>query len=97
MVSINELASLIMRISGKTLSLKHVPGPLGVRGRTSDNALIRQKLGWAPNESLQGGLERTYPWIETQVKSVATPAPAVAGIEEPGLVHGHVGGSITGS
>ena len=67
MVSINQLAEMAMAIAGKRLSLRHVPGPLGVRGRNSDNRLIKSTLGWAPDKSLQHGLERTYRWIETQV------------------------------
>jgi GDP-D-mannose 3', 5'-epimerase len=68
MVTINKLAELVMSIAGKTLSIKHISGPLGVRGRNSDNALIREKLGWAPSQPLRKGLEKTYHWIEEQVK-----------------------------
>lgn len=68
MVTINDLAYKVMRIAGKRLSLRHVPGPLGVRGRNSDNRLIREKLGWEPTMSLEEGLSRTYPWIAEQVK-----------------------------
>lgn len=68
MVTINELAQKIINISGKTLSLKHVEGPLGVMGRNSDNKLIKQKLGWAPSQSLQEGLIPTYKWIQERVK-----------------------------
>jgi GDP-D-mannose 3',5'-epimerase len=68
MVTINKLAAMIMEIAGKKISLKHIPGPLGVRGRNSDNRLIKEKLGWEPKISLRGGLEKTYPWIEEQVK-----------------------------
>ena len=46
-----------------------VPGPLGVRGRNSDNALIQEKLGWAPSQPLEAGLRKTYEWIEEQVKA----------------------------
>jgi nucleoside-diphosphate-sugar epimerase len=58
---------MIMNIAGKTLDLKHVPGPLGVRGRNSDNELIGKRLGWKPNRPLIEGLKITYRWIETQV------------------------------
>lgn len=68
MVSINELARYIMEIAGKTLSVRHVTGPLGVRGRTSDNRLIAKMLHWAPEVSLRQGLARTYPWILEQVR-----------------------------
>jgi nucleoside-diphosphate-sugar epimerase len=67
MVTINRLAELIMEIAGKRLSIRHIPGPLGVRGRNSDNRLIREKLGWAPSQSLKSGLEVTYAWIAKQV------------------------------
>jgi len=67
MVSINQLAKYAMEIAGKKLTIKHIPGPLGVRGRNSENSLIREKLGWAPNYPLKKGLEITYRWIEQQV------------------------------
>lgn len=67
MVSINALVQLVSEIARKTPRLRHVPGPLGVRGRNSDNRLIRSSLGWAPREPLRVGLERTYRWIEQQV------------------------------
>jgi nucleoside-diphosphate-sugar epimerase len=69
MISINGLAQLVMSIAGKKLSIKNIPGPLGVRGRKSDNTLIREKLGWAPSEPLRKGLEKTYAWISEQVKA----------------------------
>ncbi|HTL75149.1 MAG TPA: NAD-dependent epimerase/dehydratase family protein [Casimicrobiaceae bacterium] len=69
MVSINQFAHMIMDIAGKKLSIRHIPGPLGVRGRKSDNRLIREKLGWAPSLPLRQGLERTYRWIEEQVSA----------------------------
>jgi nucleoside-diphosphate-sugar epimerase len=67
MVTINRLAELIMEIAGKKLSIKHIPGPLGVRGRNSDNRMIREKLGWAPSQTLKAGLEVTYSWIAKQI------------------------------
>jgi nucleoside-diphosphate-sugar epimerase len=69
MVTINGLAEMAMRAAGKKLHLHHIPGPLGVRGRNSDNRLIREKLGWAPSASLAEGLERTYRWVAEQVKA----------------------------
>ena len=60
MVSINRLAEMIMEVAGKKLTIRHIPGPLGVRGRNSDNALIESKLGWRPNRPLREGLEKTY-------------------------------------
>jgi GDP-D-mannose 3',5'-epimerase len=67
MVTINQLAEMVMEIAGKKLRLRHIDGPLGVRGRTSDNRVIRQKLGWAPSASLRRGLEITYSWVAEQV------------------------------
>ena len=68
MVTINELAEIVMDIAGVRLKIKHVPGPQGVRGRNSDNRLIYQKLGWKPSMPLRKGLEITYKWVEEQVK-----------------------------
>ena len=67
MVSINDLAKMAMNIAGKKQSIKHIPGPLGVRGRNSDNNLINEKLGWKPNSPLLNGMTVTYKWIEKQV------------------------------
>jgi nucleoside-diphosphate-sugar epimerase len=71
MVTINELARLVIEISGKQLEVTHIDGPTGVRGRNSDNRLIRERLQWAPSRPLVLGLERTYEWIEGQVRSRA--------------------------
>lgn len=68
MVTINQLAEMIMGIAGKKLEIDHIPGPLGVRGRNSDNRLIKEKLGWSPSEPLEKGLQKTYTWINQQVK-----------------------------
>ena len=68
MVTINQLAEIIMKIAGKKLRIKHIPGPLGVRGRNSDNRLIRSKLRWAPSMPLKKGLAITYAWIKDQVE-----------------------------
>ena len=67
MVSINELAHIIMEIADKPLSINNVPGPLGVRGRNSDNHLIREKLQWEPSMPLRVGMAKTYDWIAAQV------------------------------
>jgi len=67
MVTINQLAEYAMEIAGKKLTIKHIDGPLGVRGRNSDNTLIKEKLGWAPSQPLKVGLAKTYKWIEEQV------------------------------
>jgi GDP-D-mannose 3',5'-epimerase len=68
MISINRLAEIVMEIAAKKLSIRHIPGPLGVRGRNSDNHIIRQRLGWAPGRSLKEGLRKTYTWIAGQVE-----------------------------
>lgn len=67
-VSINELAGLIINISGKQLSIKNVSGNEGVRGRNSSNVLIREYLGWSPGNDLEFGLRKLYAWIDKQVK-----------------------------
>ena len=69
MVSINELVEMVMRIANKDLMIKHIDGPLGVRGRSSDNRLIRAKLGWEPTTKLEDGLRITYEWISRQVQN----------------------------
>ena len=68
MVTIDQLAEMIIEISGKELDLKHINGPLGVRGRCSDNRLVYNKLGWKPTQKLHDGLVQTYEWIKTQVE-----------------------------
>jgi nucleoside-diphosphate-sugar epimerase len=67
MVTINQLAEMIADIAGKKLTIRHISGPLGVRGRNSDNRLIREKIRWSPSRPLREGLERTYRWIDAQV------------------------------
>jgi len=69
MVSINTLVDYVAGIAKKRIHIKHIPGPVGVRGRNSDNRLIRRSLDWAPTNSLQWGLEKTYTWIASQVQS----------------------------
>ncbi|PKN64371.1 MAG: NAD-dependent dehydratase [Deltaproteobacteria bacterium HGW-Deltaproteobacteria-15] len=69
MVSISRLAEMTMRIAGKKLNLKHIPGPLGVRGRNSDNRLIYSKLNWKPSQPLREGMKKTYTWIEGQIQA----------------------------
>lgn len=70
MVSINQLAEYIMVIANKKVSINHIPGPQGVRGRRSDNKLIFEKVGWKPTQPLKDGLTSTYQWINQQVKNV---------------------------
>ena len=68
MVTIDELAEIIMEIAGKKLEIIHIKGPQGVRGRNSDNSLLREVFGWEPEVSLEEGLRKTYCWIEKQIK-----------------------------
>lgn len=78
MVTINQLAEMTIAISGKTLSLRHIKGPLGVRGRNSDNRLIRERLGWAPSRPLLEGMRKTYDWISGEAAKSAQPEFATA-------------------
>ena len=68
MVTINQLADMTIEIAEKKLIKKHISGPLGVRGRNSDNRLIYEKLGWKPTKSLREGISITYKWIEGEVE-----------------------------
>jgi len=68
MVSINEMVSSLANISGKDINIEYkLDAPTGVRGRNSDNNLIKEKLGWSPDYSLKAGLEKTYTWVNQQV------------------------------
>jgi nucleoside-diphosphate-sugar epimerase len=67
LVTINELAEIVIAISGKSLKVNHIDGPQGVRGRNSDNTKLREVLGWEPGIGLEAGLEETYRWISKQV------------------------------
>jgi nucleoside-diphosphate-sugar epimerase len=67
MVSINELVDTAARVAGKTVEKNHIDGPLGVRGRNSNNDLIREKLGWDYSLTLEEGIRRTYEWITSQI------------------------------
>jgi nucleoside-diphosphate-sugar epimerase len=79
MVTINELATIAITLSGKNLSIDNIQGddfyskygfecPVGVRGRNSDNALYLKNIGWSVENNLELGMERTYPWIDSQTK-----------------------------
>lgn len=69
MITINGLAEMAMRIAGKKLTIRHIHGPLGVRGRNSDNRLIFKELGWKPSEPLMRGMQHTYEWVDSQVRA----------------------------
>jgi GDP-D-mannose 3', 5'-epimerase len=68
MISINDLAKMVIGLSNKDLHIKNIPGPTGVRGRNSQNTLFEEKLGWRVSEALEDGIHKTYPWILKQVE-----------------------------
>jgi GDP-D-mannose 3', 5'-epimerase len=76
LVTINELARIVAGIAGVEIATRHVEGPMGVRGRNSDNTKLRRTLGWEPQVSLEEGLARTYQWIEAQVRESLVHAPS---------------------
>ena len=67
MVTINQLVDTAAEVAGKEVRKMHIDGPLGVRGRNSNNDLIREKLGWDYNQPLIEGIRKTYQWIESQI------------------------------
>jgi len=69
MISINDLVMLIASIADKKIAIKNIPGPMGVMGRNSDNRLIKELVGWTPDENLEEGLKKTYSWVAGQIKS----------------------------
>lgn len=69
MISINNLLAMVSRVAGKEVYRNNIPGPLGVRGRNSDNLLIGEKLGWRPSQKLEMGISKTYQWIKAQVEA----------------------------
>lgn len=75
MVAIDQLVDIVIEISGKRLRKRYVEGPMGVRGRSSDNTLIRKVLGWAPSQPLKEGLRITYAWIEGEVRKMQMQKP----------------------
>jgi nucleoside-diphosphate-sugar epimerase len=68
MVTIDELAGMVMKIADKNLKIKHIPGPTGVRGRNSDNTLYFERIGWKVSQPLVEGLKKTYAWVKEQVE-----------------------------
>jgi nucleoside-diphosphate-sugar epimerase len=68
MIAINDLVKMVARVAGKNIKIKNIPGPVGVRGRNSDNKLIKEKLGWGPSQPLVDGITKTYNWIKSQIE-----------------------------
>jgi nucleoside-diphosphate-sugar epimerase len=68
MVTINQLVDTAAKVSGKKVTVKHIDGPLGVRGRNSNNDVVRRELGWDYSQTLEEGIFKTYHWIESQMK-----------------------------
>jgi nucleoside-diphosphate-sugar epimerase len=73
MIKINDLAQMVIDVSGKNLIVNNISGPVGVRGRNSDNKLYAEKIGWQPSQSLRTGIEKTYEWISAQVELSLAP------------------------
>ncbi len=67
MIAINDLVKMVADVANKKVNIKNIPGPTGVRGRNSDNKLIKEKLGWAPSDLLVNGITKTYNWIGEQI------------------------------
>lgn len=82
MVTIDQLTDMVAAVAGVKITKKHVPGPQGVRGRNSDNTLLRQVLHWEPAVSLEEGVRRTYLWIERQVFDTSRETSGTRGMRE---------------
>ena len=67
MVTINQLVDTTAKVAGKTIEKNHIDGPLGVRGRNSNNDIVREKLGWDYSQTLEEGIRKTYEWISNQI------------------------------
>ena len=80
MVTVNELTRMIATIAQKTIRVRHIDGPVGVRGRNSDNRLMFQSLQWRPSQPLVVGLEKTYQWIQAQVAAQRRAAKLSVGV-----------------
>ncbi len=81
LISIEDLASLIIRIAAKNLKIRHIPGPVGVRGRNSDNRLMQSATGWRPRIALEDGITRTYRWIAREVEGRARHRVAIPSLD----------------
>ena len=69
MVTINQLVDIASKAAKKVIHKKHIEGPLGVRGRNSENTFIKQEIGWSPNYPLEQGIKHTYNWIHSQLEN----------------------------
>jgi len=87
LISMNDLAKLSMSMEGKDLKIVNIDGPQGVRGRNSDNTLIREKLGWAPSVTLEDGLRRTYFWIKKSIETEVAAGANIADYRDSHIVH----------
>ena len=74
------MAEIVLKIVNKELPVKHIPGPEGVRGRNSDNTLIKQVLGWAPNTTVRDGLKLTHDWIKGEVDKLVADGASLDGL-----------------
>ena len=74
------MADIVLKITGKDLPIKHIPGPEGVRGRNSDNTLIKQVLGWAPTTKVADGLKLTHDWIKSKVDEMIAKGEKLEGL-----------------
>lgn len=90
MVDMNTMASLALKFAGKSIPIKHIPGPEGVRGRNSDNTKIRKVLGWAPSISLEDGLHRTFKWIQARVDEDKASGLDVSNLSSSIVVHANM-------
>jgi len=71
MVTINQLVETAAKVAGKKVNSNHIDGPLGVRGRNSNNDVVRRELGWDYSQSLEEGISKTYDWIVEQINAKA--------------------------
>lgn len=90
MVSMNQFVDMVAQYAGKRITVKHIAGPEGVRGRNSDNTLIQQKLGWAPSQPLVKGVRKTYDWIVGEL--IRTTGKGQPTLRTEGSVVEHVDG-----
>jgi len=86
MVDMNDFARIAMSFDQRDLPIKNIPGPEGVRGRNSDNTLIKEKLGWAPSIAIRTGLKTTYDWIKTQVEAESAGGGSIAAYSSSNVV-----------